>query len=103
MSQSENQKAGQLLGDRLTVGQVPLEHLVQVRILVAQPTVDQGQAITKASGHPSKAANQGYFETTAAGKPARSNEVNSICTSRGNHAQYKASRENQESSISHAK
>ena len=25
------------LGDRLTVGQVPLEHFVQVRILVAQP------------------------------------------------------------------
>ena len=28
------------LGDRLTVGQVPLEHFVQVRILVAQPKAD---------------------------------------------------------------
>src|ERR1017187_3386560 len=28
------------LGDRLTVGQVPLTHSVQVRILVAQPRVD---------------------------------------------------------------
>ena len=32
--------SGDVLGDRLTVGQVPLEHFVQVRILVAQPKVD---------------------------------------------------------------
>ena len=30
-----------LLGDRLMVGQVPLEHFVQVRILVAQPEFEQ--------------------------------------------------------------
>ena len=30
---------GNVLGDRLMVGQVPLEHVVQVRILVAQPEI----------------------------------------------------------------
>ena len=34
---ARQQRSRQRLGDRLTVGQVPLTHSVQVRILVAQP------------------------------------------------------------------
>jgi hypothetical protein len=40
---------GLLLGDRLMVGQVPLEHFVQVRILVAQPKFGSGPGSSTAA------------------------------------------------------
>jgi hypothetical protein len=74
------------------VGQVPLEHFIQVRVLVAQPKIDPVFEYKDAGlATRPKSRELGLFlkHPACRNRHAQAAEVNSDCTSRGNHAQYK--------------